>query len=112
MAKRNALEENLQTIMGETAKTISRGTSGKGTQNEATDAEKKERAHTMKTQGRKGCKVQRVNMAFSDTNYDFLRVVAKIKGDSITTFVNFIVDKYREEHADAYRKAKEIQEEL
>ena len=40
MAKRNALEENLQTIMGETAKNISRGVSGKGTQNEATEAEK------------------------------------------------------------------------
>ena len=112
MAKRNALEENLQTIMGETAKNISRGVSGKGTQNEATEAEKEKRAKTMRTQGRKGCKIQRVNMAFSADNYDFLRTVSKLKGDSITNFVNFIVDKYREEHSDIYEQAKKLIEGL
>ena len=77
-----------------------------------TEAEKEKRAKTMRTQGRKGCKIQRVNMAFSADNYDFLRTVSKLKGDSITNFVNFIVDKYREEHSDIYEQAKKLIEGL
>ena len=113
MTKKNELAENLQTVItGETSKTISRGVSGKGTQNEATEAEKETRARTMRTQGRKGCKIQRVNMAFSADNYDFLRTVSKLKGDSITNFVNFIVEKYRADHSDVYEQAKKLIEGL
>ena len=47
------------------------------------------------TQGRKGQKLKRINMAFSDVNYEYIKTESKRRGISATAFVNQINDKFR-----------------
>lgn len=47
------------------------------------------------TQGRKGQKLKRMTMAFSDLNYDFMRTYARQKGITATQFVNDLLSECR-----------------
>lgn len=47
------------------------------------------------TQGRKGIKVNRMNMAFSEENYEWLRYESRVRGISATQFANDIIAAYR-----------------
>lgn len=48
-----------------------------------------------KTQGVKGQKALRINMAFSDENYDYIKHESRRRGLSCTQFVNEIIDAYK-----------------
>ena len=87
---------------------INTGANRRGYQEPATPAEAAERASLMRTQGRKGCKLPRINMAFTPENYEYIRVLARITGKSMTEFTNCICDEYREKHHDLYDQAKNI----
>lgn len=71
-----------------------------------------ERQEALRTQGKKGAKAQRFNMAFTPSNLDFIRVMSKIKGLTMTQFVNEIIDREREAQSDTYEKAKSLIENL
>lgn len=47
------------------------------------------------TQGKKGQKLKRINMAFSDTNHEYITHESRRRGISSTAFVNYIIDEYR-----------------
>ena len=47
------------------------------------------------TQGRKGQKLKRMTMAFSDLNYDFMRTYARQKGITATQLVNDLLSECR-----------------
>ena len=48
------------------------------------------------TQGnKKGIKLKRINMAFSDANHDYITKESRRQGISATAFVNKIIDEYR-----------------
>lgn len=47
------------------------------------------------TQGKKGQKLKRINMAFDDMNYDYVTKESRRQGMSATAFVNMIIEKYR-----------------
>jgi predicted DNA binding CopG/RHH family protein len=47
------------------------------------------------TQGKKGQKLKRINMAFSDINHEYITKESRRQGISSTAFVNMIIDKYR-----------------
>ena len=81
-------------------------TSRKGQQGEVSPAEAAERAAALKTQGRKGCKAVRINMAFTPDNYEFVKVIARAKGKTMTEFTNSIIQQYREEHPELMEKAQ------
>lgn len=87
---------------------LEQGASNKGQQGEATPQEAAERAAALKTQGRKGCKAVRINMAFSPENHEFIKTMARISGKTMTEFANLCIQKYREEHPDLYEQAKQI----
>jgi hypothetical protein len=87
---------------------IEQATSAAGQQGAATAEERAERASTMKTQGRKGCKLQRINMAFTPENYEFISVMAKLTGKTLTGFCNYAIEKYREQNGDLYEQAKNL----
>lgn len=87
---------------------IEQATSDKGQQGEASPQEAAERAAKLKTQGRKGCKAVRINMAFSPENHEFIRVMARISGRTMTEFANACIDQYRAEHPEIYSQAKAI----
>lgn len=84
---------------------ISSGTSKKGQQGTVTKEEAKQRAEDMRTQGRKGCKAIRINMAFTPSNHDFIRVMAKATGHTMTQFANLIIEAYRNEHPEFMEQA-------
>ncbi len=91
---------------------IEQATSRKGQQGTASPQEAAERAAQLKTQGRKGCKAIRINMAFTPENHEFIKIMAKVTGKTMTEFANLVVECYRTEHPDLYEQAKAIIEQL
>ena len=87
---------------------IEQATSRKGQQGTASPQEAQERAAQLKTQGRKGCKAIRINMAFTPENHEFIKIMAKISGKTMTEFANLVVERYRNEHPDLYEQANAI----
>lgn len=59
----------------------------------------------MQTQGKKGEKLPRMNMAFAPAVYDYIETMAKARGESMTAFVNAVLAKHKDEHEDIYKKA-------
>lgn len=60
------------------------------------------------TQGKKGHKLPRINMAFTRDNLDHLQLMARIEGVSITEYVNRLVKTDQANQASTISKAKEI----
>lgn len=85
------------------------GTIMGSTQTEETTAPAKE-IHS--TQGRKGEKQQRINMAFSPENLDYIRAMAGLKGISATRFVNDLIAQDREKNGTAYDKIRSLSEQV
>jgi len=50
------------------------------------------------TRGKKGHKLSRINMAFSDDNHEYITFASRYEGLSVTAFVNQILDEYRKKH--------------
>lgn len=84
---------------------ISQATSERGHQGTATPEEAAERASAMKTQGRKGCKAVRINMAFSRENHEFIKIMARASGKTMTEFTNLVIAAYRNEHPELLEQA-------
>lgn len=109
MAKTKDFKEmNTSRVSG----TIAQATSRRGQQAKATPEEAEARAEALRTQGRKGCKAARINMAFTPSNYEFLRIMASVTGKSITEFANLAIEEYRKEHGEIYEQAKAILNQL
>lgn len=87
---------------------IEQATSTKGQQGKASPQEQAERASALKTQGRKGCKAIRINMAFTPENHEFIKVTARATGKTMTEFTNLVIERYRTEHPEIFEKAKEL----
>lgn len=66
--------------------------------------QKAEQKHTKRT------KSKRINMAFTDDNYQFIKTLAKVRGQTITDFVNDVIENSREQNKETYQKAKEFLE--
>lgn len=64
------------------------------------------------TQGKQGKKAERMNMAFSVSNYEFLRVMAGWEEITITTYVNRLIEAERIRSAEQYKKIKELKSTL
>lgn len=75
---------------------------------EAGAEEKAERAASMRTQGKKGCKAVRINMAFTPDNHDFIKTMARVTGKNMTEFTNIVIERYRTEHPELYEDAKRM----
>lgn len=91
---------------------IEQATSNKGQQGTASPQEQAERAANLKTQGRKGCKAIRINMAFTPENHEFIKVMATISGKTMTEFTNLVIERYRTEHPEIFEQAKAIIDQL
>lgn len=66
-----------------------------GQQSTATASEQSARMEQLKTQGRKGCKALRINMAFTPENHKYLKRHARKNGMTITEFCNQIITRDR-----------------
>lgn len=77
-----------------------------------TDEEAQEFLANLKTAGRKGVKLPRLNMAFSPDVYDYIRTMSKVSGITLTEFVNKVMKQYMDEHMEQYEKAIEFRNSL
>lgn len=68
------------------------------------EEEKEQRKATGRTMGRKGCYKDRINMAFTVDNYEFVKRFSRCKGMNMTDFVNYIIDEYREANKADFEK--------
>ena len=63
-----------------------------------------------KTQGRKGAKAIRFNMAFPPSVYEYIQTMARVRGESVTKFTQFVFEKSMKENAEVYEQAKKLTE--
>lgn len=84
---------------------LEQSTAKKGQQGTASPEEAHERAEALRTQGRKGAKAIRINMAFTPTNHRFIKVMAKASGQTMTEFTNYVIDAYQREHPEFLEQA-------
>lgn len=66
----------------------------------------------LKTSGRKGLKIPRINMGFSPTIYEYIQTMARVSGITMTEFVNIALKQHMEEHKEVYDKAIEFKNSL
>ena len=76
------------------------------------EQEAREIAETMKTSGRKGVKMPRVNFAFRPSIYEYVVIMSRVTGMNMTEFINKVLEEHMEEHKDLYNKALEFREQL
>ena len=69
------------------------------------DEEKAAALNSQQTTGKKGIKMPRINLAFTPDNYEFIKVMAQVRGQTQTKFINEILTIARENNADLYKKA-------
>ena len=60
------------------------------------------------TQGKKGMKLPRINMAFATTNLEYLQIMSRIEGVSITEYVNRLIQADKEARKDILEAAKKL----
>lgn len=101
MAKKDFKDLNTGNVYGAAAQAVN----NKGRQMEASPEEKEARAEQMQTQGRKGCEAKRINMAFTPSNYQFIKVMAKASGHTMTEFTNMVIAAYQREHPEIMEQA-------
>ena len=66
----------------------------------------------LKTSGRKGVKLPRINLAFSPDIYDYIQTMSRVRGENMTQFVNLALRQHMEENRDIYEKAIEFRNSL
>ena len=79
---------------------------------EVTPEELKRRKAEGKTRGAKGAKADRINMAFTTDNFDYIRIMAGIRGQTMTAFVNDVIAEHRTEHPEQFEQARAIIESM
>lgn len=84
---------------------ISEATEGQAA---ASKQEYAERASQMRTQGRKGCKMPRLNIALTPENHEFVKVMATVSGLSMAQFINALIKKERENNGEDFKRAAAI----
>lgn len=77
-----------------------------------TDTEIEESLLSLKTSGKKGVKLPRINLAFSPDVYNFIKVMAQVRGQNLTQFVNDVLRESMHAHDDIYKKALEFRNSL
>lgn len=63
-----------------------------------------------KTQGRKGAKAIRFNMTFTPDVYQYITIMSRVKGQSVTQFTNEVFAQSMKDNAELYEKAKAFTE--
>jgi hypothetical protein len=51
-------------------------------------------------------------MAFSPKAYDFITCMARVRGETITAFVNHLIEKCIDDNQEIYQKALEFRDSL
>lgn len=77
-------------------------------QEEPTEAEIAAAREQGKTQGRKGVKAIRINMAFAPDVHEYINIMSRARGQSITNFCNEVFRNSKQQNLELFEKAKEF----
>ena len=77
-----------------------------------TEQEAAEFAQELRTTGRKGLKLARINLALAPDMYDYLKTMSKASGLTYTEFIDRLLRAHKESHGDAYQQAVSIRNSL
>lgn len=77
-----------------------------------TEAEAQAYKDSLKTAGRKGVKLPRINMAFTPTNYEYIHTMARRAGLTLTEFLNAIISQHMDDHQEQYESILAEREKL
>lgn len=58
--------------------------------------------------GRKGLKLPRINLAFEPANYQYVKTMSRVRGESITTFINWLIKTHMDQNKDLYTEARQF----
>ena len=75
---------------------------------EASPEEAAQRRKEGRTRGKKGAKMDRINMTFNSDNYEYLRIMGGLKGLNRTQFCNEIIAEHRAQHEAEYEQALKL----
>ena len=64
------------------------------------------------TSGRKGVKMPRINMAFYPDVYEYIQTMSRVRGESLTAFINLAIRQHMRDHGELYKKAIEFRNSL
>ena len=67
---------------------------------------------SFKSAGRKGIKLPRINLAFTPENYEYIQTMSRVRGESLTAFVNWMVKTHKDQNIEMYNKAREFKDNL
>lgn len=73
-----------------------------------TEQEALQYMNNLQTTGRKGLKLPRINLAFAPDVYQYIRHMSRVKGVSMTEFVDAVLRQHMDDHRDIYEKAIEF----
>ena len=66
----------------------------------------------MKTAGRKGLKLQRLNIAFAPEKYEYLRLMSAMTGMSYSEFINEVLETHKRQHEATYIEALQLKNKI
>lgn len=64
----------------------------------------------LRLSAKRGEKLHRINMAFTADNYEYMSLMASIRNETMTDFINTLLTVSRLENSEIVEKAKEIKE--
>lgn len=79
---------------------------------EYSEEEAAELRSTFRSIGRKGIKLKRINLAVSDENYDYVRIMSRARGETYSEFLNWMIQTHRDENIATYLAAKSFIENM
>ena len=79
-----------------------------GAAQETHEAHEEQQPMSKTTQGRKGHKLPRINMAFSEENLKHIQIMGRVEGCSATEYVNRLIQADRVAKAATVKKALEV----
>ena len=65
-------------------------------------------AEARKTAGRKGYKMQRLNISLTPSEYDYVQIMAGVTGKSLTRFIGDLISREATRNQDVYQQAREL----
>lgn len=68
--------------------------------------------NTGRTQGRAGIKMPRINAALLPDNFQYVKTMSRLRGESYSSFINFVLSLHKQEHPELYQRAKSIIDEM
>lgn len=106
----NALEESIAAPEEQDAQDTQEVRATRKPRKTYTEEEAQELIAAGNTRGKKGVKAIRINMAFSPEIHDFIKVMARARGETITDFTNHVIASCMDQYKDLYEQAKKFKD--